>query len=319
MPNFKLMDRIYSSEDWQVYVFKKWASLNGYLCKHVQGHREKDIFEINSRVYTLPLYIELDKKDAELFPYLDTFSFTKDFKKFKTWEDPGDFKLCSTRGDYRIKINGDYYDKNELVFSKYYDKWLFRNDAIEMPEIGYMYTSDVVYINDEPYLKWNCWRDSNGVWRNDQYKMEDILAGTESQIESVDTKKKTKKSMWKQDIVDIGDTNTIRNSNLNRYRVVNTDTNNIRVLGTDPTPSREGRVEDSNITEDSTRSPNDILRYTPSIPTNERYATTNGNLSWRSIQDEILNEDFQRALNEALEEFESPRPEPTIEDLENLF
>jgi hypothetical protein len=249
MPNFKLMDRIYSSEDWQIFVFKKWASLNGYLCKHIQGHREKDCFEINSKVYTLPLFIELDKNENGLFPYLDTFSYTNDFKKFKTWEEPGDFKLCSTRGDYRIKVNGDYYDKNELVYSKYYNKWMFRNDAVEMPELGYVYNYDIVYINDEPHLKWNCWKDSRGMWRNDQYKIEDILAGTEPLLENTDTKKKVKK----------------KSTDWGRF----------------VSPDRPDRIEID-------------LR--------------------NQINPEDL-EQFHITLNEALGQI----PEPTIEDLENLF
>lgn len=71
----KVMDRIYSIYDSDVFVFKNWARENGYICKAHQNSRSHQIFEIDGQEVLLNCKIELNKFKIDYYPYLDTFQF----------------------------------------------------------------------------------------------------------------------------------------------------------------------------------------------------------------------------------------------------
>lgn len=71
----KVMDRIYTIYDSDVFIMKKWARDNGYICKTFQNAKSQTIFEVGDNDVALNLSIKLQDKELEWYPYLDTFQF----------------------------------------------------------------------------------------------------------------------------------------------------------------------------------------------------------------------------------------------------
>ena len=71
----KVMDRIYSVFDSDVYTFKKWANENGYIPKFEQNAKSHQFFDIKGEVVRVRCNIQLDNTRFGSFPYLDTFPY----------------------------------------------------------------------------------------------------------------------------------------------------------------------------------------------------------------------------------------------------
>lgn len=72
--NLKIMDRIYTIYDSDVFVFKKWAREHGYIPKFYQNAKTQNIFGDEEEMI-LNLKVKLDNHVLESYPYLDTFQF----------------------------------------------------------------------------------------------------------------------------------------------------------------------------------------------------------------------------------------------------
>lgn len=71
----KVMDRIYTIYDSDVFIMKKWAIDNGYICKKLQNAKSQSIFEVGDDDVVLNLSINLQDNNLNWYPYLDTFQF----------------------------------------------------------------------------------------------------------------------------------------------------------------------------------------------------------------------------------------------------
>jgi len=71
----KVMDRIYTIFDSDIYVFKNWARENGYISKFYQNAKTQNIFDINGDDKIMNLNVELKEHSLYYYPYLDTFQF----------------------------------------------------------------------------------------------------------------------------------------------------------------------------------------------------------------------------------------------------
>jgi hypothetical protein len=72
---YKVMDRIYSIYDHDIYLFKSWAKENGYITKLEQSAKTELFFDINGTTQDLRLKIKLNNFNLDYYPYLDTFKF----------------------------------------------------------------------------------------------------------------------------------------------------------------------------------------------------------------------------------------------------
>jgi hypothetical protein len=73
--SIKIMDRIYSTHDSDVTLFKKWAEENGYLPKWEQNAKSHLFFDVKNQPIKIKCSIKLDKSVFSFYPYLDTFPF----------------------------------------------------------------------------------------------------------------------------------------------------------------------------------------------------------------------------------------------------
>lgn len=72
---FKFMDRIYAVYDHDVNFFKDWAAENGYITKAEQNAKTEQYFDVDGGVKRMSLYVSLEKKALNYYPYLDTFKY----------------------------------------------------------------------------------------------------------------------------------------------------------------------------------------------------------------------------------------------------
>lgn len=73
--SYKVMDRVYSIYEHDVYLFKSWAKENGYISKLEQSARCENMFDINGSPDSINCYVELPNHELEYYPYLDTFKY----------------------------------------------------------------------------------------------------------------------------------------------------------------------------------------------------------------------------------------------------
>jgi hypothetical protein len=104
----KIMDRIYTicDEDY-AFLFKKWATDNGYLFKSEQNWYNTLFFEsIGGKKQQLKLKLSLKNSEQDYYPYMDTFKFIDDDCNLYNYHPEVRFKiLCTTDGS---KNNQDY-------------------------------------------------------------------------------------------------------------------------------------------------------------------------------------------------------------------
>lgn len=72
---YKVMDRIYSLYDHDIFIFKKWAIENGYITKWEQNAKTESAFDVDGKLSILNLSVKLDNYRQDYYPYLDTFKY----------------------------------------------------------------------------------------------------------------------------------------------------------------------------------------------------------------------------------------------------
>lgn len=106
---YKVMDRIYTYYDHDVEFFKDWAKENGFLYKYEQNSKNTNTFVDNDNVIKMELYVKLDYKSSNFFPYLDTFRYlnTNNGVFSNSTEYGHNLILKSSNGSYEEVYNED--------------------------------------------------------------------------------------------------------------------------------------------------------------------------------------------------------------------
>lgn len=72
-----LIDRIYTSSDYQLILYKNYARENNFYTKADQNHLSiKKLHDPNEKLINLNLQLEIDLTKYNYFPYLDTFRYS---------------------------------------------------------------------------------------------------------------------------------------------------------------------------------------------------------------------------------------------------
>ena len=97
----KVMDRIYTVFDSDVYIFKRWARENGYISKYFQNAKSQNVLDINGAETYVNLSISLDNHLLEYYPYLDSFQFydSKSGKFYNNTSKYYDYTLIQANGN----------------------------------------------------------------------------------------------------------------------------------------------------------------------------------------------------------------------------
>lgn len=73
--SYKVMDRVYSIYDHDVFLFKSWAKENGYISKLEQSAKCENLFDVNGYSASINCFVSLPIHDLSYYPYLDTFKY----------------------------------------------------------------------------------------------------------------------------------------------------------------------------------------------------------------------------------------------------
>lgn len=158
------MDRIYTTQDWQIKLFIDYAIKNNYIFKSKQIYGGSVIPVIrNGRKDKIMMSVNLKPKDYKNYPYVDTLQFynpttgvlTSDIKKFY---DKNFITLVTANGGYYIQGDDDYYgidnlgrivNMNLLVWSERDNVHIHRDNAVQLVYTGRreFVTQDHEFIN----------------------------------------------------------------------------------------------------------------------------------------------------------------------------
>ncbi len=73
--SYKIMDRIYSIYEQDVYLFKTWAKENGYITKLEQSAKCENLFDLHGIAVRIDCFVNLTNHQLSYYPYLDTFKY----------------------------------------------------------------------------------------------------------------------------------------------------------------------------------------------------------------------------------------------------
>lgn len=152
------MDRIYTREDSDVILFKKYAEKNGWLYKNKQTFDSIDVVKDGVETY-VDMRVNLSEGNYNHFPYIDTLQYydeknhyvTNSEKDYKS--NPYIIRLRETNGndsgnEFFVKdvVNNDTISIEDAIYCYYGDGYTHKNTAIFLPAYDeYAFPSEVRY------------------------------------------------------------------------------------------------------------------------------------------------------------------------------
>ena len=117
---YKVMDRIYSIYDHDVFLFKSWAKENGYITKLEQSAKCENLFDINGFPVNIKCFVNLSIHDMRYYPYLDTFKYydprTGQFSNSTYFKHI--YKLVQSSGGLEPQIREEYIEEDEEFYDE---------------------------------------------------------------------------------------------------------------------------------------------------------------------------------------------------------
>jgi hypothetical protein len=120
------MDRIYTTDDYLIYKFQKYAEKNGWSYKTENNFSNKNRITFNNDIYKVKMTVKVNPGDYKIYPYMDTFT-RLDIISGTLYNDSNDNEqghiLSSTGGG----SSSQYYPKFPLI-KKFKDFFRRRED-----------------------------------------------------------------------------------------------------------------------------------------------------------------------------------------------
>jgi len=108
------MDRIYTTDDYLIYKFQKYAEKNGWSYKTENNFSNKNRITFNNDIYKVRMTVKVNPGDYKVYPYMDTFT-RLDIISGTLYNDSNDNEqghiLSSTGGG----SSSQYYPKFPLI------------------------------------------------------------------------------------------------------------------------------------------------------------------------------------------------------------
>jgi len=154
----KIMDRIYTTYDEDIFLFKNWAKNNGFYNKVRQNWNDTVSFEFGGKKVDLRLDVDLSDFDYTYYPYMDTFKWLNQSNGTLYNYRPDNLRnvitISDPNGGY---CGGDYLDYDDigkcyqyhdnLVTMGYLSKKTLRNNTVFSNIFGdYILSSHSLYI-----------------------------------------------------------------------------------------------------------------------------------------------------------------------------
>lgn len=148
------MERIYTINDSDVELYKKYAREQGWLYKSRQtfGYNHTIVDGKDNKEYhweDFPMRVQLNKKPIKYYPYLDTLSVYNPETGIISNEGnllkrPPYIRLTDSQGNFT-----DEADHREMVFSRHYNGEIPREESeyVNLDD-DWVYSQDVVYVHN---------------------------------------------------------------------------------------------------------------------------------------------------------------------------
>jgi len=176
------LDRQYTIKDSDIEKFRTYAIERGWAYKTHNNHHSLDSVTFEDQNYKLELKVQLNRKEYNRFPYVDTFRrydpktgiLTNDNDTEEN-EHIGCYILDSTSGGYTEisdTVYSDWHDcdieRDEAIYSERLGDWIYREDSIRVTRGS----RAGVYPDGYDDLSWSEWDDQyyhsdNAIWCDD--------------------------------------------------------------------------------------------------------------------------------------------------------
>ena len=120
------MDRIYTTDDYLIYKFQKYAEKNGWSYKTENNFSNKNKITFNNDIYKVRMTVKVNPGDYKVYPYMDTFT-RLDIRNGILYNDSNDNEQGHILGSTRGFESSKYYPKFPLI-KKFKDFFKRRED-----------------------------------------------------------------------------------------------------------------------------------------------------------------------------------------------
>lgn len=159
--NCKLMDRIYTARDFDVYKFKNWAKDNGFIYKLEQSF-DCDTFVLEDGEKShLTYHIPIKQYDYYRYPYCDTFYFYSSENRTLSNRDEEreddtlrDENGCTDLRQFRLGAEEDndetliYTRSPDAVFLDWYGGWAYDDDTLYCEHTDSVFLKNDIVFSD---------------------------------------------------------------------------------------------------------------------------------------------------------------------------
>lgn len=152
-----IMDRIYTSNDYDVEVFRKYASLKGWT--DLSQNRITTTIQLISEVY-------------EDYPYMDNF-YIFDFVNFTLTNDDSNYPSSNV---YKLQNTDGTYTSSEGIWSNYHSEYIDEENAIYCPNVGdYVHRDDAIYLEYQDIYASPDEDTAYSEWFDQSFYLEDLI------------------------------------------------------------------------------------------------------------------------------------------------
>lgn len=152
-----IMDRIYTSNDYDVEVFRKYASLKGWT--DLSQNRITTTIQLISEVY-------------EDYPYMDNF-YIFDFVNFTLTNDDSNYPSSNV---YKLQNTDGTYTSSEGIWSNYHSEYIDEEDAIYCQNVGdYVHRDDAIYLEYQDIYASPDEDTAYSEWFDQSFYLEDLI------------------------------------------------------------------------------------------------------------------------------------------------
>jgi hypothetical protein len=140
------MDRQYTIKESDVEKFRNYAKEKGWVYKANNNHHSFSEVVIDGVTKNVEMTVELESKNHNRFPYMDTFRRFDPYKGILYNDEKRDGNFT---GNYILdKTNGGYEEIKEGIWSEYYSEIIPEEYAIWSDVVdSYLHEDNVVWVN----------------------------------------------------------------------------------------------------------------------------------------------------------------------------
>jgi len=147
-PNITILDRIYTTNDYDINLFIKYAIKNKWYYKKTQTHSENDFTTPENDNITITCKIYLNDSKYDFFPYLDTLYYYDKTNSYLT-NDIEEYK--NNKNTIKLRsIDGGDKGNEHFIFDKFNNNIIKTIDSEYCNTLDYrIFKKDIIKVGDD--------------------------------------------------------------------------------------------------------------------------------------------------------------------------